>query len=84
MEERKLNESVQDPPPSEDPATQENTHTSETESTHSESANPQQTHHRIRKFFVFAILGVAVVAFMLFFQRRETGKAKTPKPATSR
>ena len=81
MEERKPNESVQDPPSSEELATQENTHISVTATAHSKSTNSQQTHHRIRKFFVFAILGVAVVAFMLFFQRRETGKAKTPKPA---
>lgn len=83
MEEPKLNESNQNAPPSEPRETQASTNPSVTETDHSKSAHAQQTHHRIRKFLVFAILGVTLVAFMLFFQRRENGKAKTSKPASA-
>ena len=44
--------------------------------TPSDSPGPRA---RVRRFIVLALLGVSIVAFMLFVQRRETSKAKTPK-----
>jgi hypothetical protein len=67
-------------PSSESQTTQISANPSVTETDHSKPTNAQQTHHRFRKFLVFAILGLALVAFMLLFQRRESGKAKTSKP----
>jgi membrane fusion protein, multidrug efflux system len=43
------------------------------------SSNSPGFHARVRRFIVLALLGVSIVAFMLFVQRREISKAKTPK-----
>lgn len=43
------------------------------------SSNSQRPRARYRRFIVLALLGLSIVAFLLFVQRRETSKAKTPK-----
>jgi len=85
MEEPKLNESVQNSARlSEDqaselaPATND---TSTTETARPQSLNSRRSGDRVRRLIVLGVLGAAVIACILFFQRRETSKAKTPKPA---